>query len=83
MMTLEKYVETTPKGFYLLIDRGYDSPGKRRIPIQELIENEKKWKLYRKHLVGAVDSIEPPDGYTQARLLHIERGFDLWCKDST
>lgn len=82
-MTLEKYVETTPKGYYLLIDRGYNYLGKRRIPIQEIMEDEKKWKIYRKHEVGSVDSIEPPDGYTQARLLYIERGFDLWCKDST
>lgn len=82
-MTLEKYVETTPKGFYLLIDRGYNSPGKRRMPIQELMEDEKKWKIYRTHLVGAVDSIDPPNGYDQARVLTIERGFDLWCKEST
>lgn len=82
-MTLEKYVETTPKGYYLLIDRGYDSPGKRRVPIQDLMADEKKWKIYKKLIVGTVDSIEPPDGYTQARLLCIERGFDLWCKEST
>ena len=81
-MTLEKYVETTPKGFYLMIYRGYDGPGERKVSLQDLMADEKKWDLYKKMLVGAVDSIEPPDGYDQARLLTIERGFDLWCKDS-
>lgn len=82
-MTLENYVETTPKGFYLMIYRGYDGPGERKVSLQDLMANEKKWDLYKKMLVGAVDSIEPPDGYTQARLLYIERGFYIWCKDST
>lgn len=82
-MTLKKYVETTPKGFYLMIYRGYDGPGERKVSLQDLMANEKKWQLYKNRLVGAVDSIDPPDGYYQARLLTLERGFDLWCKDRT
>ena len=82
-MTLEKYVETNPKGFYLMIYRGYDGPGERKVSLQDLMANEKKWQFYKDRLVGAVDSIDPPDGYYQARLLTLERGFDLWCKEST
>ena len=82
-MTLERYVETNPKGFYLIIYRGYDGPGERKVSLQNLMANEKKWERYKKMLVGAVDSIEPPDGYDQARVLTLERGFYLWCKDST
>ena len=82
-MTLEKYIETTPKGFYLLIDSVYYGVYKRKVSAQDLMADEKRWELYRKKIVGAVDSIDPPDGYDQARVLQIERGFDLWCKDST
>lgn len=82
-MTLEKYIETTPKGFYLLIDYVYYGPNKLKISAQDLMEDERRWKLYRDRIVGAVDSIDPPDGYIQARVLHLEKGFDLWCKDST
>ena len=83
MMTLEKYVETTPKGYYLLIDSVYVGGRKRKISAQDLMNDENLWKNNRSKIVGSVDSIEPPDGYDQARVLHLERGFDLWCRDST
>lgn len=79
MMTLEEYIKTTPKGFYLIIE----GPNKAQIPAQEFMAHERRWKLYRNRIVGAVDSIDPPDGYDHARIIRIERGFHLWCKDST
>lgn len=82
-MTLEKYIETSPKGFYLMIDSVYYGVYKREVSAQELMKDEKKWNLYRKRIIGSVDSIDPPDGYYQARVLHLERGFELWCKEST
>lgn len=47
-MTLEKYIETSPKGFYLMIDSVYYGVYKREVSAQELMKDEKKWNLYRK-----------------------------------
>lgn len=72
-MTLEKYIETTPKCFYIIVE----GPNHRKMTVQEIMDNERLWKLYRKHTVGAVDSIDPPDGYDYARIIRIERGWHM------
>lgn len=76
-MTLEKYIETTPNGFYLLIESVYYGPNRRKISAQDLMADERRWKVYRKRPVGAVDSFDPPDGYDQARIVHLERGWHM------
>lgn len=70
-MTLEKYIETTPKCFYIIVE----GPNHKHMPAQEIMDNERLWRLYRKHTVGAVDSIDPPEGYTRAIIVRIERGW--------
>lgn len=70
-MTLENFIETTPKCFYLIIE----GPNHKKMTVQEMMDNEKLWRLYKKHTVGSVDSIDPPKGYDQARIIRIERGW--------
>ena len=76
MSNIGYLVKKIVKPFFFFFDDIYNQ---NRL---EQIEKIKKWELYKKMLVGSVDSIEPPDGYDQARLLTLERGFDLWCKES-